>query len=538
MPVNAAYKDLTKETRERLQACEQHWLKVRLWIDDVQAFTQPRKVRKDSERALTEESSLDIFTSIGIEVNNDFASDVLAAFTPEDIEWVDLEPGIAIPDRESETVKDALKALKQSVFKQIARSNFYTVAPQAYKDFGTTTGAVFIQDIAAVLPANVQHVPINELRILTGPLGGVDDRFWVREVYWKDLKALFPKDWESFPQDFRTKIRDKPMDRVGVVMGGWRDWSDVTQERWQWINMIVTGRGTKSGYGAAADGWLFAPMMLEGAGSMPLIVGRWDPDSDSPWGTGPGFNALADLRSLDDVNYNIVENIGRTVNPPHIYPEDGIINPRDGVDAGDWLPAARGTSEEVKPLNTGARLDLGYLTKEDFELTVRRHYFQDQPIQRGKTPPTLGQWLDEAQRIQKRLGVPASPLFTEFAAEVWLRFHRIGVNRGDYSPIKLKNSDVVQMTPVNPIRRAQKQEDVMLATRLLEIITAFFPNIAEALIDPETIVNIKRALGDDLVKLRDADEAQIIGLVKQAIERGGAQGAGAGPPTSPVAEAA
>lgn len=500
MPINPDHKDLTRDAKERTEAAEKHWRKNRIWIDDVMAFTQPRNVRPESDRALKDDASLDLFTSIGMEVNGDFASDLLSAFTPEDLEWVDLVPGSLVPEAEKGSIKEAAEGLKKSVFQDISRSNFYAVAPNAYKDFGATAGAVFIQDIGAVMPANVQHVPISQLRMQIGPYGGVDDRFWVRKVFWKDIPALFPGIMEekNLPPEYKDKLKNKRLDTVTVTQGGWRLWDDVTQEKWQWINMI--------------EDWMLRPEQFTGAGTMPMIVGRWDPNTLSPWGTGPGFNALADLRSLDDVNYNLIDNIGKTVSPPMGYPDDGILNPRDGVEAGDWFPMRPGSGDDIKPLVSGARLDLGYFTKEDFELTIRRQYFQDQPMQRGKTPPTLGQWLDEAQRIQKRLGVPAAPMFSEFAAEVYLRFYRIKINRGQAQDIKLQDGTIVQMVPVNPIRRAQKQEDVLLATRLLEIIAQFFgPEFARVAVNaPETIKNLKDALGDDLVKLSDMEQAELL----------------------------
>ncbi|MFP4004580.1 MAG: portal protein [Alphaproteobacteria bacterium] len=521
--LNPDHRELTDEAKERLAAADRHWKKVCPWLDDVLAFTQPRNVRPESKRALTDEASLDLFTSIGIEVNGDFASDLLSAFTPEQGDWVELKPGIEIPEAERRTVKEAAKALAGTVFQEISRSEFYATAPSAYKDFGASTGSIFIQDIGAALPANVHHIPLSQLRLQVGPYGGVDDRFWVRKVFWKDIPAIFPGVQDALPPELKKKLKDNRMGTVEIVHGGWRIWDDVTQERWQWVQMI--------------DGWMWQPQELNGAGSMPMIVGRWDPNTLSPWGTGPGFNALADLRSLDDVNYNIIDNVGKTVSPPMGYPDDGILNPRDGVEAGDWLPMRPESGKDIVPLISGARLDLGYFTKEDFELTIRRHYFQDQPIQRGKTPPTLGQWLDEAQRIQKRLGVPAAPMFAEFAAEVFLRFHRIKINRGQARDIKLKDGTVVQLVPVNPVQRAQKQEDVLLAVRLMEIITQFFgPEVARVVVNmPETVRKIKDALGDDLVELENLDQAQamtklqtVLGMAGQAppeMLNGGGEGA-------------
>ncbi len=518
MPENPQYKELTKDAKERIAACQKHWNKVQCWIDDVMAFVQPRNVRPGSTRFIDEQGRVDLFTSMGIEVNGDFASDLLTAFTPQDIEWIDLEPGSEVPDGERGSIKDQAKKLKEAVFQDISRSNFYTVVPNAYKDIGVSTGAIYIQDIAPSLPANVQHVPLWQLLIQVGPYGGIDDRFWKRKVYWKDIQALFPGIARELPSDMQMKMKDKRLDTVEIVQGGWRIWDDITSEVWQWVNMI--------------DGFIVRPQVLKGAGSMPLIVGRWDPNTVSPWGTGPGYNAMADLRSLDDVNYNIIDGIGRTINPPTTYPDDGVINPHEGVEAGDWVPARPGSAEDIKPLISGARLDLGYFTKEDFEHTIRRHHFLDQPVQRGKTPPTLGQWLDEAQRIQKRLGVPAAPMFSEIAAEVWLRFHRIQINRGKASEIRLKSGEIVQMVPVNPVRRAQRQEDVLLATRLMEIITQFFgPEVARVVVNmPGTVKAIQDALGDDLVKLENMDQATalvtlqtVLGLVGQAPGAMGAQ---------------
>lgn len=496
---------LSKEAQMRLKGADEHFEEVREWLEEVMSFTMPRKLDKTADRARTDEEVILLYTSIGIDVTNDFASDMAQAFMPREVEWVDLEPGTAIPPEQNKEIKDKIKALKKRIFKEIAASNFYDRTNPAWKDIGVSTGGMFIQDIHPLLPVDCQHIPGHQLRIQTGPRGGIDDRFWCRKVFWKDIPSLLPGAALSNKQ--KDKIEKKPLDRVKIAQGGWRDWSKpefLFTPRWQWVDMIendvVNGR------------------MLDGTGIMPILIGRWDPSSESPWGTGPGYNALADMRSLDELKGDLLENIHKAVNPPMLYPEDGVINPRDGVSAGDWLPSMPGSGRDIQPLFKGADIDAGFFGEDHFERIIRRHFFQDEPVQRGKTPPTLGQWLDEAQRIQQRIGGPAAPLWSEYIFEIFLRFNRILTNRNEVAPVSLSDGKVVNLVPVNPIQRSQKQEDVLLATRLLEIGQQFFPDILPAIVNaPETLKQIKEALGDDLVELEDADQAQIIQLLQNAI---------------------
>lgn len=501
---------LSKDAQTRLKAADEQWNHVREWVEEVMSFTMPRKLDRRSDRARTDEEVITLFTSIGMDVTNDFAADMAQAFMPREVDWVDLEPGPGVPEGDKKRIKEAIRAQKEHVFQTIRSSNLYDRSIPAWKDISISVCGLFIQDVHPLLPVDVQHVPGHQLRIQTGPRGGVDDRFWPRKVYWKDVPALLPG--AKLSQKHRDCIEKKPLDKVKIVQGGWRNWSKtefLLSPRWQWVEMIEED--------------VVSERTLDGPGAMPLQIGRWDPSSESPWGTGPGYNALAEMRSLDELKADLLEGIHKAVNPPMLYPEDGVINPRDGVNAGEWFPSMPGSGRDIKPLFEGHDIDAGFFGEDHFERIIRRHYFQDEPVQRGKTPPTLGQWLDEAQRIQQRIGAPAAPLWSEYIFEIFTRFHRILIDRAEIEPVRL-DGRLVNMIPINPIQRSQKQEDVLLATRLLEIGQQFFPNLLPAIVNaPDTMQAIKEALGDDLVKLEDANQAQILQMLQQVM--GAAPGA-------------
>ena len=70
---------------------------------------------------------------------------------------------------------------------------------------------------------------------------------------------------------------------------------------------------------------------------------------------------------------------------------------------------------------------------EERKRRVRRLFYNDFPEQKGKTPPTLGQWLDEIVEAQKKIGTPGYAFWREFPYEAFQRFSYIGEKRWNAS---------------------------------------------------------------------------------------------------------
>src|SRR5690606_34319799 len=142
--------------------------------------------------------------------------------------------------------------------------------------------------------------------------------------------------------------------------------------------------------------------------SCPLVVGRFNVDPTFAFGNGPMLEVLPELRSLDEATALTLERFDLAAHPPWGYPDDGVVNFEGGIYPGMGYPMARGSGEDFVKLFFEGDVDMTFLVEADLEKRVKRAHYADRPEQKGDTPPTATQWLDEVALSQKRLSVPAA----------------------------------------------------------------------------------------------------------------------------------
>lgn len=137
------------------------------------------------------------------------------------------------------------------------------------------------------------------------------------------------------------------------------------------------------------------------AGSCQLLVGRFNPQTGKPWGRGPGRRALASFRVSDQLAEDVLSAADQSLRRTLIYPDDGFLDLSEGIEAGRAYPAARSFDRNsIFDLSRDVNVDQGWFSEERMEDRLRRLMYQDGPRQRGETPPTAAQWVDERRRLQ------------------------------------------------------------------------------------------------------------------------------------------
>lgn len=498
---------LAAEADERIADCRAQKAAVELDLREAYLFTKPRLSRQViSTTAPTNKNPEDdtqLATGIGTESNEDFGTEVVNGFMPPHVDWVESKAGEGVPDEAWEGVKEAAKTRDGAVFKGIRASNFDAELGKALvPECGIGTVAIHIHDRKAHEPICCQHIPYRELEINIGPYGLVDDRFIVRWPKGRQVAALLPG--VTLPAKVAEKIRRKPKERLECRWGWWRDWSEPDDMVWQYVVQV--------------DGEIVTDQKLRGEGSCDLIVMRFAPDSLHAWGNGPTIDSLPMLRVVDKMAEATQNRADVSISPPIAYPDDGVMNFEDGLEAGKAYPKRPGSHNEIEPLWFTGDPSLGFYEVANLEKAIRRKHFADYPDQLGKTPPTATQWLDEMVKAQRRIGTPGQNFWREGPAEVFLRFLFLMSKRGTVQPLQVNGRDVA-VRPSNPATKAQEQQEVQVATRVLDIAKGYFPQTSMAAIDEfATIENIKEKLGDRVVVLRDKQAATE--LVQQILTQG------------------
>lgn len=511
---------LEKEAAQRLADCRRQKSLVDTDLREAYFFTAPQRCRDvTSQTSATdrgrETDAAELQISIGMELAQDFATEMLNTFTPEVIEWAQQKAGIDVPEDQVEELEDRISAQTTFIMDAMKASNLYAALALAYMpDLSLGTVGLWIDDLRPSEPIVCQAVPLREIEVNIGPFGDVDDRFIVRHTRYRHLPALLKG--VTLPDDVAKKVKDKGNEKCVISWGWWRLWDKDDDVYWQAVIRV----GEK----------VVDQAELKGDGSCPLTIGRFNPDTMFAFGHGPTMQALPELRRLDETEALKIENADFQIHPPFIYADDGVMNFETGIEPGMGYKARPWQSAPVEKLAFDGNVSFAEFETQRIEQRIKRLFFADYPEQIGKTPPTAEQWIDELQRAKRRIGTPGKVFFKEMPAAIFMRFKFLLAARGVIQDITV-DGKTVALTPYDPTEQAQEFQEVQVAGRILQMGQTYFPQTAPVEIDGSaTLANIKKKLRDKIVVLRDASQLQA--AVQQFGPVLGAGGAGG--PAGPI----
>ncbi|SDQ99537.1 Bacteriophage head to tail connecting protein [Rhizobiales bacterium GAS113] len=510
-------KHLAGEGVDRLAKARYQKTQFELDLREGYWFAAPHRARNvlsttKTTRAKPKDAQ-ELNTSFAFELCGDFPTVMINTFLPQVQQWFVRKPSMIVPEEAKQKIADDARDGDAKIFQAILGSNFYAECGKGFNpDLALGTVAMWIEARKGYEPVRCQAIPIRELEINVGPYGDVDDRFVVRYTEYRHLAALLPG--IDLPAKITTAIKKKPTGDCVVVWGFWRLYKDDGDEYWQHVVMV--------------DSELVHSAELKGVGCCPLIVARFNPSPEWAWGVGSLIQALPDLRSLDELAMKKIKSIDMTLMPPTGYPDDSFTHVEQGIEAGMAYPVRPGSESAIKAIYSPPPQDPAIYFTQDLEQRVKRLFFLDWPQQRGDTPPTATQWLDEMTKAQQRIGTPGLSFWTEFCGGTASRFQYILEKQGVIKPPAL-DGKAVSLTPYNPAQKSAEQQEVAQAARAIEIVGQAFPEEFKVSVDgAKTIKNIVDKLGaDKIIVMRNPED--IKAAVAQIQQLQGGQQASAPP---------
>ncbi len=456
----------------------------------------------------------EIFDEELMTVLEDFAADMLNTFTPQKSDWVDPKPVTTLDSGAKNQIASALSKYKRVIFDEMARSNLYQAMQEAYMDLGPGTMCMMITDIDPAQPLHCEAIPAVDLLLNRGPYGRVDGDWRKTKRCEYEIPTLWPEaKWPDGKEWNYDSVAE-----YEVIDGVYRDHKNKADETWHYV--VLCG------------GTLVHRETYKGAGSNPFIAARWSRDPTTAWGVGPTYRTLPATKTLNHFRYLSFKNYDKQVDPNVSYEDDGVCNIDHGLNPGEWIPRAAGSSAP-EPIESKSKMDLQVFQIDEVRSAIRRAHYQDRPEQTGKTPPTATQWADEAAERARRMGSPATNLVIEWQYPIFRRFAYLLAKRGSLPKVEL-NGQEVALEPISPLLRAQEQEEVIRLDRFAEMIQARFGNeMANIIINTFKYAHrLAQRLGVDPDLVRTEEEIQ------RAIQQLGPVLGGAEGGDGPVPEAA
>ena len=476
------------------------------------------------DKPVNRESEVDdLFSTEMADTAFDFGSDIIARIMPRDRDWLTYETVETLPDEIKVQIEEPLKLRTKKIFDAIRASNLYDEGLSEWSlDMGHGTGGLMITDPGFGQADYVEAIAPHQLLIVRGARGL---RFKGRECAWTLAEALAYWPNYDWPPEFRKRAADDKDGCKRVIVGEYATRiPDPGDERWKWQVVV--------------DGHLAYEQELKGRGSCPIIVSRWRTIQSTAWGLGPLLPAVPNGRVLDQVSYLMLKSLGKNVDPPFFYDDDGTLNFDAGLTPGSAIPREKGS--RIDFWEPSSRLDVGYFQEAKLEDKVRRAGFQAGPRQRGLTPPTAFQWADEKAEEGRRLEMPTGKLYAEAVLSIVERFEFMLMERGaidELIPVEGR-AEAIRARPQNPLARQQDYESVQTTLQLLNGANAAFgPQATAAEVDVRgTLEKMKSKTNDQNLVLRPKQQADeyMRGVLGQPGMAPGLETAPAGAEAPPV----
>lgn len=490
---------IAKEVKRRAKRARDDLMMRAPFINEVYRLGMPQRSRIGADRStpMTEDEIQDILDTTLPETIDDFASDMIANFTPPHEPWVKHVPTKALSQGQRQQIASQIADAVAWFWDDMQDSTYYDAADECFHDLAAGTMAVQIRDYGPTQPIVYVPVPTRELLIDIGPDAAPDFRGTDGKITKAHFQANYGwwVDWNKAPQEFRNKFALAKDDaRFAFIDGCYKVWDTPGQTQWRRCVLI--------------DGHLVYEQLFDEDGAETLIVSRWRTESCSAYGIGPAWWATAPARVLIELHALTLAQMHKVVDKPHAFSDpDGGANLEQGVDAGDWIQLGEGFN--VQALGGEGEFQAAFYTREDLRMLIKRALFQDKPEQKGDTPPSATQWADMSARAQQRFEIPRGKIIREWVIPI-VRAHQWRRTRHGIFPEIRLGSTAIMLKPQSPQAKARSFEKVSKAERLLA--SAASPAIAQqamfAIDARQTLENMRAEIGDDLVTIRTEQQLQ------------------------------
>ena len=378
-------KTVEKEFADRLREARQQKMPFDIDMRESYFFAAPHRMRSVLSTTVPSkwkpQDSGELNQSFAFECCGDFPTVIQNTFMPEAGEWVVRKAPEGTPKQARDQAEQSAKEGTTTIFEAIGASNFYgEFGKSANPDLAIGTIAMWVDNGRPGRPRKCQTIPIRELEINLDGEGCIDDRFVVRWMRRRYVKRIFHN--VELPKKVMGRPKESEDDRVAVAWGFWKVYDETEEECWLHAVTIE-------------DEIVGQPTIIRGAGCCPLIVGRFNPGPEWAWGVGVMIQCLPEFRNLDEIASGKIRNLDQLLQPAIAWPDDSFASIESGLEAGMAYPVRPGTAQDIKNIYTPNPPDAAIYDRQDLEQRIKRLFFLDWPQQRGDTPPTATQWLDE-----------------------------------------------------------------------------------------------------------------------------------------------
>ena len=303
--------------------------------EEAYEYTMPQR-ESFYEETVGQRRTDKIFDETAVVGIQEFASRLQACIVPTYGRWANFEAGTEIPNDQKPQVNAALDEITQYVFEVLGNSNFNQEVHEAFMDCAIGTGCLLIEEGDALNPIKFTAVPLPKIMLNNGPDNSIDTIFRKRKIPYNQLMVAYPQSVMS--ENMMEQIEKNGNKKASIVELVYRLYDEPNVEKYKYCVACMN------------EEEVIFEKELEGTGSNPYVVFRWNKGSGEVYGRGPVFNSMAAIKTTNLTVELILQNAQMNISGIYTYEDDGVVNP-DNINLvpGALIPVAT-NSRGLTPL--------------------------------------------------------------------------------------------------------------------------------------------------------------------------------------------
>jgi len=206
----------------------------------------------------------------------------------------------------------------------------------------------------------------------------------------------------------------------------------------------------------------------------PFAIGRWSKSSGEDYGRGPGFEALADIKSLNSMAKTMLRTGQKVADPPLNVP-DTMEGTADLTPGGINFFDARTPEAKVAPIKIGADLPITRDMINDKKNSIRESFYVTQMQLIDVNDMTAEEVRQRTAENMRVLGPTFGRLQPEFLETTVLRCYGILFRAGKIpEPPKLIKEKNLKIKYISPLAKAQLMHEVQAITYTAETLLLWY----------------------------------------------------------------
>lgn len=315
------------------------------------------------------------------------ASALQSMLTNPSIPWFELSTGDYDLDR-NDMVRKWLQETNRLMFNVFNGSNFQSEVHEYYLDLLSLGTGVLLVEEDDKFVVRFQARPIYEAYIAENNKSIVDTIYRSYKWHARQIRQEFGE--ENIPKFLVDKLRSNMLEKFEVIQ--------AIYPREDYDNS-----GLAQNFKFASC-WILrvGQFILRESGYMefPYIVSRWSKISAEVYGRSPAMVCLPDMKMIQQMKNAIIEGAQKTINPPMLLPNEGVIRPFKFIPGGINYVKTASQADMIKPLVSGMNVNIGFDMLKNIQTAIREAFYVDQ-LQLNEGPQMTA--TEVQQRTEEKL---------------------------------------------------------------------------------------------------------------------------------------